>query len=139
MQRTLSKRVICKKDWYSKRIAEWKDRLTLGAKNRRKVEVESQFDSKKRKEERGVEKEDESEGELRMDQSQRARFYVTGMFPMTMMIEEKNARVDTIQGSLPSQLDDIAVSWLQITFRRNAHPVNSGTIMIHPVHLTLLS
>lgn len=110
MQRTLSKRVICKKDWYSKRIAEWKDRLTLGAKNRRKVEVESQFDSKKRKEERGVEKEDESEGELRMDQSQRARFYVTGMFPMTMMIEEKNARVDTIQGSLPSQLDDIAVS-----------------------------
>ena len=57
-----------------------------------------------------MEKEDESEGELRMDQSQRARFYVTGMFPMTMMIEEKNARVDTIQGSLPSQLDDIAVS-----------------------------
>jgi hypothetical protein len=27
---------------------------------------------------------------------------VTGMFPMTMMIGEKNARVDTIQGSLSS-------------------------------------
>jgi hypothetical protein len=50
--------VICKRGWYSKRIAEWKDRLTLGAKNRRKVEVESQFDSKKKakREKRGGER-----------------------------------------------------------------------------------
>jgi len=45
--------VICKARQHSKRIRRGKLRLTLGAKNARKVEAESQFDSKKRKERRG--------------------------------------------------------------------------------------
>lgn len=50
---------------------------------------------KKRKERRGVEKEDEEGRELRSHEDTRAGFYVTELFPMTMMIGEKNVRLDT--------------------------------------------
>lgn len=44
-------------NWHSERIAQGELRLTLGTKNARKVEVESQFDSKKKRTERRGRKE----------------------------------------------------------------------------------
>ena len=64
LERTLSKRMICKIRQRPEWIGRGKLRLTLGVKNARKVEVESQFDSKNEKKEEGRRKE-EDEGNWR--------------------------------------------------------------------------
>ena len=91
-------------------------------KNARKVEAESQFDSKKKEEEGegGRRKEGDERGVKNYEAAIQSFLYMRDRFPMTM----GDRGIETLV--VMTQLDKWSVSWLQIIFRRNVFSVNSG-------------
>jgi hypothetical protein len=80
--------------------------------NARKVEVESQFDSEKRKKEEGRRKGEDERG-VRTGNSWHsgASFYMSDLFPMTMVIGNESLRLVSLGRVGPLQLDKRSVSW----------------------------